>query len=304
MTTSASPLDRAVQWLRSEYPLISRNLSPDVLGNEPAALAAAHSAIRYALERSGGEWSGVEDALEAFAEISFDFIKRQARFMKSGHYALSSAEGLADDLYRDEGSMRGHYLDGLLLTYALWPNHSRFLDFFDQSVVKALNDGDHVVEVGVGHGLMATRVLRAADTTYTGVDLSPHAISYCTETFRSLDLSDARWQFIEGDATTTEVSVAPAAWVVCCEVLEHVDDPTALLSGLSPLLADGGRAYITTVANLEAEDHVYLFHDAAHIRSMISAAGFKVLDERALELPGSESLSPLPMNYAAVVQPV
>jgi 2-polyprenyl-3-methyl-5-hydroxy-6-metoxy-1,4-benzoquinol methylase len=297
-------LSGAVEWLAKEYPLIARNLSPDGLSDEPLALTAAQSALDYAAKRCRNDPDALAQALDSFAEISFDFLRRQARFMKTGKYALTSADGLADDLYRNEDLMRGHYLDGLLMTYALWPNHARFLEFLDSAVCSQLGDTDHIVEVGVGHGLMATRMLQAARTSYTGIDLSPHAIAYCIDAFGATGISEDRWNFIEGDATSGGFDVQPANWLVCCEVLEHVDDPRALLESFAPLIAPGGHAFVTTVANLEAEDHVYLFDDAAHIRRTIAYAGFTVEAERALVLPGYGDLQPLPLNYAAVIAPV
>jgi 2-polyprenyl-3-methyl-5-hydroxy-6-metoxy-1,4-benzoquinol methylase len=53
-------------------------------------------------------------------------------------------------------------------------------------------------------------------------------------------------------------------------VLEHVDDPASLLAALRGRVDRGAPAFVSTVANMEAEDHVYLFHDAQHIRSRSS----------------------------------
>jgi len=89
---------------------------------------------------------------------------------------------------------------------------------------------------------------------------------------------------------------------ICCEVLEHVEDPRAILLGLRSALGPRGRAFVTTVANVEAEDHIHLFTDAAHIRRVLREAGFRIEAERALPLRGFEEASPLPLNYAAVLR--
>ena len=79
-------------------------------------------------------------------------------------------------------------------------------------------------------------------------------------------------------------------------------DPLPLLRGLAAALAPSGRAFVTTVANVEAEDHVYLFDDAAHVRRVLGEAGLAVEKEMALTLRGFETARPLPLNYAAIVR--
>lgn len=305
MSGNPTRLELAVEELLRDYPLIAKGLSPQVLGDEPGALAAAEHTVNYAWRRSGENSERFSEMLEAFALLSFDFLRLQAKFNKTGRYALSSADGLSDDLYSDGEEMLGRYIEGLLLSYAMWPNHARILDFFKQRVVGTLTGGSRVREIGVGHGLMAEMLLsNVADLEYIGIDLSPHTITYCKEALAA-DLPDnvTGWDFVEADATDVALANEPGDWFVCSEVLEHVNEPQQLLASCRALIHDDGRGFLTTVANLEAEDHVYLFNDADHIRSCLNDGGFEVVEERALVLPGSEDKTPLPLNYAAIVAP-
>lgn len=298
-------LARAADEIMREYPLIARGLSPQALKDEPGALAAAEYTIDYAWRRSGADDERFSGMLEAFAMLSFDFLRLQAKFNQTGHYALTSAEGLSDTLYSDGEEMLGRYIEGLLVTYAMWPNHSRILDFFRTELIANLHAGSRVREIGVGHGLMAKMVLsQVPDAEYLGIDLSPHTISYC-EAALAEDIGDSSssWSFVHADATEVAVTHEPGDWFICSEVLEHVDQPLDLLASCRSLIHDAGRGFLTTVANLEAEDHVYLFNDADHIRRTLNEGGFSVERELALPLPGSEDATPLPMNYAAIVVP-
>jgi 2-polyprenyl-3-methyl-5-hydroxy-6-metoxy-1,4-benzoquinol methylase len=87
-------------------------------------------------------------------------------------------------------------------------------------------------------------------------------------------------------------------------VLEHVDDPGALLRVLRRQVGAGAPAFLSTVANMEAEDHVYLFHDADDIRALVTANGFTVDVDHPLELAGSETMIPKPLNYSASTRAV
>jgi hypothetical protein len=53
---------------------------------------------------------------------------------------------------------------------------------------------------------------------------------------------------------------------------------------------------------MEAEDHVFLFHDEEHIRSVLRDGGFAVEADQPLELAGFESATPRPVNYSAIVR--
>ena len=89
--------------------------------------------------------------------------------------------------------------------------------------------------------------------------------------------------------------------LVCCEVLEDVDRPEVLSSALAVAVGPQRPAFLSTVANMEAEDHVYLFHDVDEIRDMLAATGWNVVRDRPSVLPGAESWDPLPVNYSALV---
>ncbi len=89
--------------------------------------------------------------------------------------------------------------------------------------------------------------------------------------------------------------------LVCCEVLEHVDHPDVLSSSLSAALRPGQPGFLSTVANMEAEDHVYLFNDADEIRDLLRQTGWDITTDLPNVLPGAESWDPLPVNYSALV---
>jgi 2-polyprenyl-3-methyl-5-hydroxy-6-metoxy-1,4-benzoquinol methylase len=89
------------------------------------------------------------------------------------------------------------------------------------------------------------------------------------------------------------------------EVLEHLEDPVALLRRVRELLADGGYAYITTPVNAPMIDHIYLFRDAEEIRELLRSCGFTIEKEAtqyAKEMPEKRAKAlRLPQMYAAFV---
>ena len=59
-----------------------------------------------------------------------------------------------------ESSVIIEYLDGLALTYAMWPNHARMLQFYVTSFVSLIPVDGRVLEIGPGHGLLSAVLLR------------------------------------------------------------------------------------------------------------------------------------------------
>jgi 2-polyprenyl-3-methyl-5-hydroxy-6-metoxy-1,4-benzoquinol methylase len=285
-----------------DYPVIARGLLANQVTTDDPLWEWATLATEHVLRITGGDNQRVDQCAEAFVVTSLDFLRLQARFMKTGHYAHSSASE-SSELYSDAERMTD-YLDGLALTYAMWPNHARMLRFYVSEFLPRIPRGARVLEIGPGHGLLASVLLsNRADVQYVGVDISPRSISYSASAFAAAGIAGDRFELVVGDAGAAHGSLAGAGFdaAICCEVLEHVDDPASLVMALNSRLAPGRAAFVSTVANMEAEDHVYLFHDEHEIRSLFVDTGFTVVADQPLELAGAENLTPKPLNYSAIV---
>ncbi|HTL24195.1 MAG TPA: class I SAM-dependent methyltransferase [Mycobacteriales bacterium] len=292
--------------LRDEYPVIGGGLVDRHLAADEPAWEYAQRALGYVASRSQDD---LKTELEAFATVSMDFLRLQARFMRTRQYARAGgAAGLVEELYNDESKMKGYYLDGLALTYALWPNHSRMITFMAQSFIPRLQPGDRVAEVGVGHGLLAALMFDAVpDLQYVGVDISQSSLDYAGAALLGAGVDPARVSMVHADAMSGDLVRLGGEQgfdaLVCCEVVEHVDNPDTMLAALAEALAPTKPGFVSTVANMEADDHVYLYNDVDEIRAMLTDTGWSVVDDLANALPGGEEWDPLPVNYCAVVTP-
>ena len=73
----------------------------------------------------------------------------------------------------------------------------------------------------------------------------------------------------------TAALIEPKAdWLVCVEVLEHLDDPVAFLRGLRRNMAPGARAFITAALNAAHTDHIYLYRNSNEVLDQLIEAGF------------------------------
>jgi 2-polyprenyl-3-methyl-5-hydroxy-6-metoxy-1,4-benzoquinol methylase len=71
----------------------------------------------------------------------------------------------------------------------------------------------------------------------------------------------------------------PYDFITIGEVIEHLEDPLAMLRKVHRLLRPGGAAFISTPVNAPTLDHIYLFHNVDEIRDLIAEAGLQIRDE-------------------------
>jgi 2-polyprenyl-3-methyl-5-hydroxy-6-metoxy-1,4-benzoquinol methylase len=123
-----------------------------------------------------------------------------------------------------------------------------------------------VLEVGCGSGVLA-EMLIASGMRYEGFDISPVAIEKARK-------RNPEGRFFVGDATDPAAYRAPYDLLVCCEVLEHVDEDLAAMGSWK-----SGSTCICSVPNFDYESHVRFFHSVEQVRERYGG----LLDIRRVE---------------------
>lgn len=246
-----------------------------------------------------------QEGYDALAHMCFDFMKRQVRFNRTGRYGSTGKDELLGELYGDDARMENYYLDAVLLSYAFWTNHVKMLAFYVEEFLPKLPEHGTLFEIGCGPGLMPRVLLD------THPDWHYHAVDRSLASLRSararLELGGVppdriTLQQADGLDERAQLPVGVRAAGLCCEVLEHVHEPDRLLARLFDALAPGAFAFITTVANIEAEDHVYCFEDQKAMDDCVTNAGFRLHAVCSLALEGVPAHGRVALNYAAVAQ--
>jgi len=107
---------------------------------------------------------------------------------------------------------------------------SGFLRAFDELRAMAAGEGT-ALEIGCGEGELSMRIARDG-VDVKGCDIAPEAIGEARLRAASAGLDIP---FSVCDIAAARANFAPAGLVVCCEVMEHLDDPEAALEVLDGL---------------------------------------------------------------------
>jgi len=244
----------------------------------------------------------IDYVVDAYLKMCHDMLTEQIRFKRTGRYSCGSAAAAYAAVYSSQRDMTS-YMYALALSIFLWPNHYRMFDFFLRES-RRLAGVRSYLEVGPGHGVFLAESMRNFPAaTFSALDISPISLEIAADVVARFtgrtDCTFERRDIMAGDLR------GRFDYVVACEVLEHVDDPGALLRTLKAAVSDGGHLFITTCANAPAIDHVFLFESVAHIRDEIRRHGLAI--ESDLALPVGDfpeevwERDRVEVNYAAIL---
>jgi len=145
--------------------------------------------------------------------------------------------------------------------------------------------GRRVLEVGSGFGNI-TRFFADRDRVVAS-DLDPVACESLRARFRDRPgLRVASYRFPLGEEGLSELSRENLDTVVCCNVLEHIEDDRTTLSQLRDLLAPGGRMALLVPAlarlygSLDRELHHFRRYERPELEEKLRAAGFEIEEIR------------------------
>ncbi len=214
-------------------------------------------------------------AVKGYAVFAMQSMRLQAIFESELRYKKKTHDQAASEVYFNERHMMQEYLPGLLLSHFLWPHHYRQLQFFDSAFVQSMRvaEATSFMEVGIGTGLYSSLVLRKLrNIVGLGVDISPFSKVFSEDQMKALNIAN-RYHVDLRDVTLSPVETK-TNWLVCVEVLEHLEDPVAFLKGLRRNMAPGARAFITAALNAAHSDHIYLYRNSNEVLMQLVEAGF------------------------------
>ena len=246
---------------------------------------------------------GIAKAAEAYARFSLEAARQQAIFERKGKYQNGSFSQANTKVYQNKSYMEDQYLPGLLLSNYLWPHHYLIMSFFKEKFLPLIaNSGlTRFVEVGVGTGIFSRMVLTTCRSAEgTAIDLSPYSLAFAERHMLAYGVEN-RCKLLQSDILSDETSVSEKPFVICVEVMEHLEDPTKLLLAIKKLIGPDGRGFITAALNAANLDHIYLYRDIGQIVAQLKDAGLSIYEQYSIDAYPPKGNHPSPCLAAFII---
>lgn len=106
-----------------------------------------------------------------------------------------------------------------------------------------INETTQVLEIGCGDGALSGLIYKTFKCNITGLDPAQEGINFSKEKFRDLNY---RGSFIVADGYSFPFESGSFDIVLCCDVIEHLQKPDAMVKEMHRLIKSGGKGIITT----------------------------------------------------------
>lgn len=276
-------LERLMADARARHP---RNLA----GIEEARRVApgrfedlAERFLTWALAARGDD--ALPAMLDAFARFSSDVILEQARYEASGRYASTSFAECQAAVY-DQPDVMDEYLWGIFLTNFLWAHHFELCLFYERAFLSRLRDRaragtddvPRIVEIAPGHGGWGVWALTEhPDASLTGYDISASSVTIATRMAAAAGVG-TRAAYQQQNALALDPATASGNALVCCFVVEHLEDPDGLFAAFERLLEPEGIGFVTGALTAAQIDHIYEFRYESELVTLCEKHGLRVIE--------------------------
>ncbi len=213
------------------------------------------------------------------------FTKEAMYFFRTGEYRCKTFADAVAEVYGNREFMT-KYMDGLLISQALWANHAKSAIYYKRHFLAGLRPGANYLEIGPGHGLFLAQAARDPRVvSVTAWDVSPESID---QTRRALDKLGVTRGVALQERNVLEATGAAGSFeaIVISEVLEHMEDPRSALQGLRRCIAADGRILVNVPINSPAPDHIYLLRSPDDAIELVKSGGFAITDVQSVPMTG------------------
>ena len=248
----------------------------------------------------------MEEMVEGYLYLTNMTMQEAAWFREHGDYRYHSFEEVNRNVYSNTGRMTSLMI-GLSVAEFLWETLLRSHRFYESVIQEA--KGENYLEIGPGHGKYFCEAYNLGQfKKYVAVDVSPASIAL-TEEFlqKNRNTRERAYELLCQDATLLDPEKEKYDFVTVQEVLEHLEDPEGMLRKIRELLTPGGRAYALMPICSPSAQHIFLFRDRAHVRSIVERAGLEIVKEKYITTNSNIDADTaeekkLPINAALIVR--
>ncbi|MFH1059663.1 MAG: class I SAM-dependent methyltransferase [Pseudomonadota bacterium] len=259
----------------------------DNVWRDSRLLSTANSVAKAVLKIAGRD---IQRFIAGYRWMCGMMMEEGLYFQRHGTYRLSSFAEVDAFVYQQPEIMQ-LYMNGLLLSQALWPNHVQAVDFYRNKFLTGIKPGGLHLEIGPGHGLLLHYAMQVLTNHPQAWDISQTAINSTRESLNALGGS-SKAELIKCDIMgETKHHWPKFDSVVLSEVLEHCEQPESMLRKVVGILAPGGKLFINVPVNSPAVDHIFLFKSPEEIELFITRNGLMIEDMLTAPAAGLDELT-------------
>jgi 2-polyprenyl-3-methyl-5-hydroxy-6-metoxy-1,4-benzoquinol methylase len=215
-------------------------------------------------------------------------LPEEFHFRRHGTYRLSAFADAMRECYANAPFM-ARYVNGILMSTVFWNNHAHAMSSYILEYLPSLKANSDLLEIGPGHGLFLYFAAKSRSAgTVSGWDVSPTSIEHTRQALKVLGITRSVELSLQNvlEAKPGQQNGRFDA-ITMSEVLEHLEDPIAVLRTARDWLRPGGSIWVNVPANSPAPDHIYLFHSPEHACEIVHQAGLNVVASHAFPMTGT-----------------
>lgn len=298
-------LEKVVAAIGEKSPFQKKSTNRYIENADAKFVAFAEDWVTRLLEARGDEGT--------FDKLAQDYIWytkliriEEMHFAKHQDYRYSDYQEVYERVYGRDDYMLD-YVTGLGMTQMFWANHYGIVRFYLDKFIPRISAAKTGAEVGVGHGLFHSEMLRGApNMTSSMLDVSNSSLAFTRRVVAATGLDPERATPKKGDIQKNiPVDDGTLDVLLFGEVIEHLEKGEEVFADLVKKMAPGGQCFFTTACNAPAEDHILLFRTVQEVHDVIAKAGWKIEDEYTATL-GDMSIEQAEkegqnINYAAIL---
>ncbi len=288
-------LERLAARNRLYWPSVQDNLRRNEplfrdVGGRLVGWAAAHLGERYA-----------DVLVEGYGLFVTDVNRSQMAYERRGAYEAKSYAEVYASVYGAAEAMSTYHWGVYVTTFA-WEHHLRLCRFFADEFLARLGERGAMVDLGAGSGVWHLMALdRLPSWTAHAIDISQTSVDIAGRMAAAAGFA-ARTSHEVGDATAVRRDQGFAAGISCF-LLEHLEQPGALLANLAANLEPHAYAFVTAALTAAERDHITEFRRESEVCALAEAAGFRVVSTySAAPTTYPTSCKFLPRSMALVLQ--
>jgi len=274
-------LEKVVEYIAAKSAFQRKAVFRLLENGDPQYLEFAELVVER-LNRALGNHEGVHAYL---ADCYLNYTKairiEEMYFAKENKYRQSEFDKVYEEIYGNNNYM-AEYVAGLGMTQIFWLNHYAIFRFFLDQFLPLIQGARTGAEIGVGHGLFHSELLRLTPGLRTTLlDISPVSLDTTRKMIAAAGVDPERTTSILCDVQK-EIPLEDGSLDVLLmgELIEHIQEGRAVMTKLGDKMRPDGFCFFSTAANAPAQDHILLFRDTGEIRSFIAACGWKILKEQ------------------------